>query len=158
MWNKPLNQLARPVQHGFTLVEMIIAVVVIAVGLTGVMLAFQTTIRASANPIVTKQMLAIAEEMLEEIELKPYAAAANTAPGGCARNTYNDVRDYNGYASTGICNIDGTAIGSLSSYSVSVSVTSAALSGVSAALKIVVTVTHGSDTLQLTGWRTDYAS
>lgn len=151
----PRDRLA---QRGFTLIELIIAIIVISVGLTGVMLAFQTTVVGSANPVVTKQMQAIAEEMLEEIELKPYAVAANTAPGGCARNTYNDVSDYNGYAASGICTIDGAPIGALASYSVRVTVSATTLGGVGAAKKIVVTVTHGNDSLTLTGWRTDYAS
>jgi MSHA pilin protein MshD len=146
-------------QRGLTLVELLIAIVVIGVGLAGVLIAFNTVTRGSADPLVAQQMLAIAEEMLEEIQLKPYAAAANTAPAACARNTYNDVADYNGYVTAGqICTIDGTAIASLSGYSVSVQVATATLSGVAAARRISVTVTRGSDSLLLVGWRTDFAS
>jgi len=146
-------------QRGFTLIEMIIAIVVLGIGLTGVLIAFSTVARGSADPMIAQQMLAVAEEMLEEIQLKPYAAAANTAPAVCARDTYNDVRDYNGYTTNGqICSIDGTPIASLAGYSVQVQVQPAALAGVAAALRIDVTVTRGTDTLTLTGWRTDYAS
>ena len=146
-------------QRGLTLVELLIAIIVIGVGLAGVLLAFNTVSRGSADPLVTQQMLAIAEEMLEEIQLKPYAPAANTAPAACARNTYNDVADYHGYTTSAkICTIDGTAIPSLAAYSVSVQVTTATLAGVAAAKRISVTVTHGSDSLVLVGWRTDFAS
>ncbi|MED5620371.1 prepilin-type N-terminal cleavage/methylation domain-containing protein [Ideonella sp. BN130291] len=145
-------------EAGFTLVEMLIAIVVIAVGITGVLIAFSTTVRGSADPIVRQQMLAIAEEMLEEVSLKPYAAAANTAPSGCARDTYNDVLDYNGYSTSNtICAVDGTSVAALSSYSVSVAVTTTPLSGVVEARRITVTVSRGGDSLVLVGWRTNYA-
>ena len=146
-------------QAGFTLVEMIVAIVILGIGLAGVAVAFSVAIGRSADPVINQQLLAIAEEMIEEVQLKPYTAAANTAPAGCARDTYNDVSDYNGYASSGqICTVDGVAVSALSGYSVSVGVAIATLSGVGAAKKITVTVTRGSSSLTLVGWRTDYAS
>jgi MSHA pilin protein MshD len=143
---------------GFTLVEALLAIVVVGIGLAGVMLAFTQVMRGSADPLVHQQMLAIAQELLEEIQAKPYAAAANAAPAGCARDTYNDLADYNGYASTGICTVDGVAVAALASYDVATSVAAGTLGGVSAARRITVTVGHGGERLQLVGWRTDYAS
>jgi MSHA pilin protein MshD len=138
-----------------------IAIIVIGVGLAGVLSAFSATTRGSADPLVNQQMLAIAEEMMEEIQLKPFTVAANTARVDCERNTYNDVADYNGYSTTAakkICTIDGTAIPSLTGYAVSVQVQTTTLVGVAAAKRISITVTRGSDSLVLVGWRTDYAS
>jgi MSHA pilin protein MshD len=145
-------------QGGFTLVEMILAIVVIGIGLAGLLMALGTTVKRSADPIVTKQLLAIAEEMIEEIELKPYKAEANAPPLACARDTYNDVLDYNGYATSGkICSIDGTQVSSLNGYGVEVAVTSQALAGVPAAYKIVVKARRGTaDELTLVSWRTGY--
>lgn len=146
-------------QAGFTLVEMIIAIVILGIGLAGVAVAFSVAIGGSGDPVIHQQMLSIAEEMIEEVQLKPYAVAANAAPAGCARDTYNDVSDFNGYATSGqICTVDGVAVGALSGYSVSVGVAAGTLSGVGAAKKITVTVTRGSSSLTLVGWRTDYAS
>lgn len=146
-------------QRGFTMVEMILAIVIIGVGLAGVMLAFSTAVSRSADPVIQQQMLAVAEELIEEVQLKPYAVSANSAPAGCARDTYNDVSDYNGYAtSSQVCTVDGTAVAGLSGYSVSVAVTTATLSGVGAAKRITVTVTRGTQSLSLVGWRTDFAS
>ena len=145
-------------QRGFTLLEAVVAIVVISVALTGVLLAVSASVRGSADPVVQRQLLAIAQQFVEEVQLKPYAVAANTAPAGCARDTYNDILDYQGYASAGICAIDGTAIPALARYAVSISVVAGTLGGTTAARRITVNVSRGGQTLTLTGWRTDHAS
>ncbi len=146
-----------------TLIELIVAIVIIGIGLAGVLLTFTTTVRHSADPMVRKQLSAIADEMMEEILLKPFAVAAPNPPfAGCARDTYNDVRDYNGYSALNICDIDGATVLSEVGVSVSVSPPAASpvsLSGVAATdqLTVRVNVTRGSESYSLTGWRTCYA-
>ncbi len=145
-------------QRGMTLIEMVLAIVILAVGITGVLSAFTSTVRASADPMVRKQLLAIAEEMLEEALARPHAGEANPSPANaCARDTFNDVRDYHGYAASGICDIEGEPVPALAAYAVTVTVESASLQGVSDALKVTVRASHGNESLSLVGWRTDFA-
>jgi MSHA pilin protein MshD len=148
---------------GFTLVEMIIAIVIISVGLAGVLTAFNITVKSSADPMIRKQMLSIAEEMMEEILLKPHAVSPGTI-SGCDRHLADDLFDYgSGYTAQPVCDIEGGAVVGLSGYTVSVSLQAENLTStapVSApAIRVTVTVNYGTtETLSLVGWRTDYAS
>ncbi|MDI4635078.1 type II secretion system protein [Pelomonas sp. V22] len=161
MWNERGRRRSRGLANrstGFTLPEMLMVIVVLGVGLAGVLIAFSTVGRGSADPVLQKQMLSIAEEMMEEIQLRPYVSVANAAPSGCARNTFNDIQDYNGYQTTNkICAIDGTAIPALSSYSVAVGMQPTTVSGVSM-MMISVTVRQAGQSLTLFGYRSNYAS
>ena len=56
--------------QGFTLIEVIIFIVVVAAGLAGILLVSNTVVASSADPMVRKQAVAVAESMLEEILLK----------------------------------------------------------------------------------------
>ncbi|MDP2794369.1 MAG: prepilin-type N-terminal cleavage/methylation domain-containing protein [Sulfurisoma sp.] len=158
---------------GFTLIEMIIAIVIIGVGLAGVLTAFNTTVKSSADPLIHKQMLAVAEEMMEEILLKPYEPPAGgftqtntTWPVACApataarRADFDDVSDYSNYETTGICDIDGTAVSGLGGYGVKGAIDpTASLGGLASDVKkVTVMVTYGTETLSLVGWRTNYAA
>ena len=144
-------------QSGMTLIDLVLAIVILCVGLTGVMVAFSTVVKSSADPMIHKQMLAIAEEMIEEVSLKSYTPIANGAPkNACARNTFNDIDDYDGYHSDSICDIDGNGV--LTGYAVQVTVVTGTLQGVTAAQKITVMVSHGTESFSLVGWRTGYAN
>jgi MSHA pilin protein MshD len=143
-------------ERGFTLPELIILVVVISIAIAGVMAAFSAAVRGSSDPLVTKQALAIAEAMLDEIQLSSYAAVAGT---GANREDFNDVLDYNGYSTTGgMVGMDGTLIAGLGAYNVAgIVVNTPGLNGVAEAHRIVVTVSGpGGFSLSLEGYRVNY--
>jgi len=145
-------------QQGFTLIELIIFIVIISVGLAGILAVMDTTVKSSADPMVRKQSLAIAESMLEEILHKEYA---NPAGGysGTDRALFDDVDDYHGYStSAGMVDLKGTPTPGLDRYDISPAVTVASstdLSGVTAK-KITVSVTGPAGTFTLQGYRAQY--
>lgn len=57
---------------GVTLVELIVFIVIVGVALAGIFAAFNTMTAASADPQVRKQLVAIAESLMEEIQLMPF--------------------------------------------------------------------------------------
>src|SRR5688572_9824280 len=57
---------------GVTLIELVVFIVIVGVAMAGLFAAFNTITAASADPQVRKQMLAIAESLMEEIQLKPF--------------------------------------------------------------------------------------
>jgi MSHA pilin protein MshD len=145
---------------GMTMIELVVAIVILGVGISGMMLAFSTVARGSANPIVLRQMQAVADEMGAEVALKPFVPVANSAASGCARVVFNDVMDYNGYTTTNqICTIDGVAIPALNGYSVAVEVINQNWVDILAieSLRIKITVTNAEQTLVAYRRRTGYA-
>lgn len=145
--------------RGFTLVETIMAIVVISVGLAGVLSVFNASVRHSSDPVVHKQLMAIAEEMLEEIALRPYSGGTLETSTACERAHFDDVADYNGYpANDQVCDVEGVAIAALSGYTMDVSVTDVTMTGSVPARRIQVDVARGNDRITLVTWRTEFAA
>lgn len=142
---------------GFTLIEVIIFIVVVSAGLVGILAVSNSVVKSSADPMVRKQAVAIAESLLEEITLKDYA---NPAGGyaGTDRAQFDDVDDYAGYTTTGIQDVSGSAVAGLERYNVAVAVAATAdLTGVAAKkITVTVTVTGSGEAIILTGYRSNY--
>jgi MSHA pilin protein MshD len=114
-------------QRGISLIELIMFIVIVSVALAGILLVMNTVTRGSADPLIHKQALAIAESMLEEVELMPFtfcdpddpvagldttldttfctAPAGGEAIGPESAETryhlttpYDNVNDYNGFS------------------------------------------------------------
>lgn len=139
---------------GVTLVELIIAIVIISAALAGLVAAFTRASRASVDPLLTQQMVAIGESMLEEVMLKPFT---DNGSSEADRASYSDIWDFNSYpANSAVTDVAGNPIAGLERYSVTVRVTAVALDQVpqADAARISVTVRNGNESLTLTGWRT----
>jgi len=59
-------------QGGFTLIELVFFIVIVSIAVAGITLVLNKVIRTGADPVVRKQALAIAESLLEEVELMPF--------------------------------------------------------------------------------------
>jgi len=139
---------------GFTLLELITTVVVIAVAAPTLMSIFSTTIQTSADPMFQHQALSIAEAYMEEILLKDFAIGPETT-----RASFDDVRDYNGLTDVGARDQANNLIAGLNAYTISVTVANDALNGIAAAdsLRIDLTVSHAMiDDILLSGYRVNY--
>jgi MSHA pilin protein MshD len=157
--------------RGFSLPELILLIVVMAIALTGILLVFNTAVVGSVNPAINKQAIAIAESLMDEILLMPFTKPpGSTFLGTCPNATqanraqFDSVDDYNCFPSaggpivTGITTIDGTAIPALAAYSVAVTVVGTALStvGVANSKRVRVTVTGPGVSVVLDGYRLNY--
>ena len=176
MFNKHLHH-----QQGFTLIELVIFIVIVSVALAGVLTVLNITTKSSADPMVRKQALAIAEALLEEVMMQPYTycdpddvtAATATSTAGCtttvenigpdvnpngttetrasSTNPFDNVNDYHGLSTT--TNIAG---GGVAKYTANVTVANATLNAVSGLL-ITVAVNSGTETISLQGYRTPHS-
>jgi MSHA pilin protein MshD len=152
-------------QKGMTLIELIIFMVIVGVAMAGIVSAINFNVQHSADPVVKKQALAIAESMLEEVTLQNFSdpdGGANVVEA--SRDLYDDIDDYDNYSRNGISSINApsTTITGLEGYNVSVKIDSAIdLNGINGgkAKRITVTVNGPlNTTVLLEGYRTDYGT
>lgn len=188
-------------QRGLTLIELIIFIVVVSVGIAGILMVLNVTVWHSADPMIRKNMLSIAEALVEEVQMMPFTycdpddanAATAISTVDCAlpamietlgrqgtetnrignpTSPFDNVSDYYnlsgiahglGDSTHQITNIDGTSAAPLG-YTATITVANDGGLGPAAAyvpsasgLRIAVTVTHGSDSITVEGYRTRYA-
>jgi len=175
-----MTRVFRSAQYGLSLIELIMFIVIVSVGVLGILSVLNVTVKNSADPMIRKQALAVAEAMLEEVLTKDYqndrtGDNASTPALGCTPTTtpqcrpntvsdrpnYNDVDDYNNWVQTGVKSLldTSTDIFGLATYTVTVTVAgTTALNGipVTDAKVVTVTVAGGNETVTLVGFRANY--
>ena len=157
---------------GFSLVELIVFIVIVSVALAGVLAVMNLTTQHSADPLVRKQAIAVAESLLEEIALHDFTKpVVGGFPGPFTqpnRQYFDSIGDYNNFTTTGIYPIDSnTQIPGLTGYNVSVTVANADLgpagsviTAASGNAKLITVIVTGPDntSITLSGYRTAYGS
>jgi len=143
-------------QRGFTLIEVIVSIVVLAIAVAGVVGGLSAIAVRSANAMVNEQAVAIASSYLNEVLQKPFGAP----DGKVVRSQLDVVDDYAGLVDVGVHDQTGAAVPGLGQYTVTVQVgAGAAFAGVPAAQRreVDVTVSNASGVLAvLSGYRTLY--
>lgn len=157
-------------QQGMTLIELVIAIVVVSIAVTSVMGAMSSISGRSADPIILAQSQAIAESYMDEITAKAYTfpdanpTCTGPLPTTKTRATFTLVCDYQGLNDAVPRDSTGANITGLAAYSVAVAITkvpnlvemSPATSPALDAVKIAVTVTSPNGPYTLVGFRTRY--
>jgi MSHA pilin protein MshD len=59
-------------ERGVTLLELIIFIVVVSTAVMGILTTLDLSNRSSTDPMIQKQALAVAEALLEEVQLQPF--------------------------------------------------------------------------------------
>lgn len=180
-----LRSRAEFTQRGISLIELLVFIVVVGIAVAGLLTVYSTSTRASADPVVRKQVQAIAESLLEEVLAKPFTycdpddpnTETATSAADCATpetsgpeagesryaatRPFDNVNDYDGFAMTGIADLAGDVVAGLDAYSATVSVAPAGIfNGIPAGETLLVTVTvtgPGNHSLSLSGYRTRHA-
>lgn len=152
-------------QRGVTLIELIVFIVIISVGLAGILAVMNATVGASANPMLRKQAVTMAEAILEEVLARaPTLTLPETDQTNCSnRLQYVGVLDFacfDGSPATAVIRGDSTlgaaSVPALAALSATVAVVPVTISGV-AMLRVTVSVSGGGEPIALTGYRVNLA-
>jgi MSHA pilin protein MshD len=139
-------------ERGLSLIEVVVFIVVLGLGIAGMAVLYNQLTLASVDPLVRKQAVAIANSLMEEIQLQPFTfcdpddTAVTTAnstadcdplkienmgaetfspPGTETRSgsaRFDNVNDYNAFSMAGIQDVTGNPISGLTGYSARVDI------------------------------------
>lgn len=149
------NASPRATASGFTLIELVVAIVVLAIAVAGVVAGLTAISVGSADEMVSEQANAIASAYMNEVMQKPFGGN----DGQVLRSNFDVVDDYAGLSNAGARDQTGAAVPGLAQFTVAVTVTPTALGLVPAgeAREVDVTVSHPSGiSVVLSGFRTQH--
>lgn len=149
----------RHLQRGVTLIELVVAITIVAIAATSILAALAAVASRSADAMLQQQAIAICESYLDEITQR-WVVDPNGSPPNTGRGSWDLVDQYNGLVDVGAHDQFGNPIAALSAYTVKVVTSqSGALAGVpaAAARRIDITVSYAPNgSVTLSGYRTSY--
>lgn len=153
------HQLLRHRLSGVTLIELVVAITVVAIAVTTILGVMGAVALRSADAMMQQQAIAIAQAYLDEISQR-WVVDPNGPQPNTGRASWDLVDEYSGLVDAGAHDQFGNAIAGLSAYTVNVSTTqTTGLAGVpgASARRIDITVSYPPNgTVTLSGYRTNY--
>jgi MSHA pilin protein MshD len=151
-------------QYGVTLIELIIFIIIVSVAIVGVLGVMDLVVKSSAEPMLRKQSVAMAEVIMEEVLSKNYT---DDGVRETTRIAMDDVLDYNDFNYNALSNPTGNRIlgsqllnGSTTAlpdtYWATVNVANTTVSGKTMALVTVSVTNPQNEVFILTGYRGNY--
>jgi MSHA pilin protein MshD len=163
-------------ERGFSLIETVIFIVVLGIGIAGLAILYNQLTLASVDPLVRKQAVAIANSLMEEIQLRPFTFCdpddplvfTVASPAGCGTpevigaegaetrygpTYFDNVSDYAAFPGMfgSIQDVTGNTVTGLTGYTAQVAIVAAggnfpAAVPADEALRITVTVAGPANT------------
>jgi MSHA pilin protein MshD len=97
--------------RGVSLIELIVFIVIVSAAVAGIIGVMTITTQSSADPVIRKQALAIAEAMLEEVRLQPFTVCdADDTTGGTVTMGTIASQSFGGSGGNTYVNVTGVAL------------------------------------------------
>jgi MSHA pilin protein MshD len=161
--------------RGFTLIEIVMGIVLLAIIMPGVMFYFIQGVKDSAVPQIRTTAIFLAEALMEEIMSKEWdegtaidsicnnASATLGVDGGESRAGYDDIDDFEGLDNTPPQDSQGTAMSNYPGFRqqatvgyVATSDLNTTVAGPTCYKRIAVTITGGGEDTQIVSLMSSY--
>tara|TARA_R100000322_G_scaffold60230_1_gene37083 strand:+ start:193 stop:699 length:507 start_codon:yes stop_codon:yes gene_type:complete len=158
-------------QHGTTLIELVMTIMIIGIAIAGVVGAFSLASQRSADPLIQSQAVELAQLYMDEILAKKYddatpqggtpkySGSCSIGPNGEDRASFDDVDDYHNPDVSPPANAEGV-LSRYQGFSVSISVSCAGADlglAASEAKRVDLSIsTPNGQTLVFTAYRVNF--
>ena len=112
-----MRQSSRQLGRGLTLLEALVAALILSIAVTAVTMPFVASARNEQSDGRRTTAVGLAQEIMEEVLSKPFddpqgSSQPGPEPGETDRAKFDNIDDYHGYSETAghVANLDGAAL------------------------------------------------
>ena len=140
------------------MVELIMFIVIVGFAMAGVLMVIDVNVRASADPMVRKQAIVLADSLMEEVLLRAFDDPDGNNAGEVGRADWDNVADYNNIDE--VINPAGPVFlgmpPNLNGSRIRITVVDDPVALGIPARRVTVTVNRGAEEITMTGLRTNF--